>query len=652
MSTREETIKVTGDSSSATAAIDSTTKSVDGLDKKTKVTSKTTAAATKTQQGLATSMKATAAAAAGIVAILAMSAQRYMEADAAMGRLANSQKSAGASAAEVAEQSRVAAESLDNYGITIKQSAEALQKLNDASGDATKAAKDYTLAIDIASQANIDLSSAVNVVAKARNGDVRALAELRGLNKDQAKDLAKVEDATLRTDLAIRALTAAYDGSAKANAGAIDKQAALKAQADELLVSIGDVTVAVGSGASGLVSALTDLVGLTEEGDDFFGMFVSGMGNFADAIRDVQGPLFDIIAGISGLAEGKSIADIISDADSRRAIAEKDRRDRAKKDTAETKKETVDEVTTAIAGEVAKQEAVKKTGEARKKYAAQSRKDAESEARENYADWKRWRDLRDEQEKAADELAFRERVARMKLEGDIRGALEAELANGGATSGETELALTDYDAGVEAMKAELDLRNQIAQLQIDGNEYEAERLAIIRSSMTETEKKLALNTLEAKQNKELTDSIGAYVSAIGGVGKAVTGAFLGGDEAKRASAAIDGAIAGYQAVMAFWTGNYPAAIGLTVASAQAFGVAGAAGGGASKKPSGSGAVAGTPTVDKLASNESSRNQTKPEPQNTTVILNLSTINTVTPESGGAIIDGVDTVLQGIVGGRK
>jgi len=652
MATREETIRVTGDASSATSAIDSATKSVEGLGKKTAATSKAAAAATKTQQGLVASMKATAAQAAGVIAVLALSAQRYMETDAALGRLANSQKAAGATAAEVAEQTRIAAESLDLYGITIQQSSNALQKLNDASGDATKAAKDYALALDIAAQANIKFEDAVNLVAKARKGEVEELKSLRALNKDQAADLGKITDQTKRTDLAIRALTAAYAGSAEANAGAIDKQAAFKAQADELLVGIGDVTVAIGSGASGLVGALAELTGLTEEGDDFFGAFVTGMGNFADAIREVQGPLFDIITGIAGLAEGKSVADIISEADTRRALAEAERRKRQKESSSEAKQETVEEVQTAIKGEVQKQEAAKKTADAKKRYAAQAKKDAETEAKETYADWKRWRDLRDEQEKKSDELAFRERIARLKLEGEIRQALVEELDRGDTTSGEKELALSSFDAGIEKQKQELALREQIAQLQIDGNEYEAERLAILNASMTPGERKLALNALDQKQTEKLIATTTAYVNAIGGVGKAVAGAFLGGDEAKRASAAIDGAIASYQAVMAFWTGNFPAAIGLTTAAASAFAVAGGKGEGGASKPSGGGGAAVAPTVGGFASSEMSRAQAKPEPQNTTVILNLSTINAVNPESGRAISDAVSTELQSVIGGRK
>lgn len=650
MATREESIRVTGDASSATSAIDATTQSVETLDKKTKSASKSAADAAKKQQGFTASLKASAASAAGLVAVLGLATQRYLETDAALGRLSNSQQNAGATAAEIAEQTRVAAEALDAYGITTQQSANALQKLNDASGSATSAARDYTLALDIAAQANIRFEDAVNLIAKARKGEVEELKNLRGLNKDQAQDLGKITDQATRSDLAIRALTAAYEGSAEANASAIDKQAAFKAQADELLVSIGDVTTAVGSGAAGLVGALSEMVGLTESGDDFFGMFVGGMGRFADAIREVQGPLFDIITGIAGLADGKSIADIISEADTRRALAEKKRRDDAKETSKEVKKETVEEVNAVIKGEVIKQEQVKKTAAARKKYAEQSKKDAEAEQKANYDDWKRWRDLRDQQEKERDELAFRERVARMKLEGDLRGALEAELNKSGATAGEKELALTSFDAGVEQQKQELELRERIAQLQIEGNDYEAERLAIINSSMTATEKKLALQELDEKQTADMIAVTNAYVSAIGGVGKAVAGAFLGGDDAKRASAAIDGAIASYQAIMAFWTGNFPAAIGLTTAAASAFAVAGEGGSAAPK--SGGGSASAAPTVGGFSMSETSRAQAKPEPQNTTVVLNLSTINTVTPESGRAIVEGTQRILQSTIGGKK
>jgi len=682
MGTRKETIKITADADGAIGAIDKTSKSAKLLAKETRAAAKEAREAAQKQKAYTDELKKTAAGALVLVAALVATAQKYMETDAAAGRLANAQKSVGATTAEVAAQTEVATHMLGRFGISTLESFNNLQKLTDASGDAGKAARDYTLALDVASQANIDLGAAVELVAKARKGEVEELKKLRGISKDQAQELGKITDESARADFAIRSLSAAYDGSAEANRGAIDEQKVFTAALNEGVVSVGDVTTAIGTAGSGLVGALAEMVGLTDDGASFLTTFTSGLGNFADGIREATQPVLDLVAAggaVGAVFSGKSFATILSEADTQRALAEAARKKGVEERQQNEKKESSEDVAALIKAENERQ-AVKVAAEAAEKQrlakevadkeraAARASSDAASKRKQRAAsDAANWKELlaeidRDEKKDAADaakaaelaeEMAFREEVARMKLRGEIRQALEAELNRGDSTDGEKELALEQFDVNEEALQREIDLRNKIAELILAGNDYEAENVRIMNSSLTASEKSLAFKDRDVKKQKELNESVKAYANAIGGAGKAIAGAFMGSDAAKRTSAAIDGAIASYQAVMALWNQDYPAAIGLTVAAGMAFAVAGGAGGGggggAKSKGTASAAGGGTPPP---SSAEQTRGQSTNAPTSTTLILNLSTLSTVTPESGRALADGINRSVASTIGGRK
>ena len=679
MGTRKETIKITADADGAIGAIDKTSKSAKLLAKETRAAAKEAREAAKKQKAYTDELKKTAAGALVLVAALVATAQKYMEVDAASGRLANAQKDANATTEQVAAQHDAATTALNRFGISTLDSYNNLQKLTDASGDAGKAARDYALAIDIASQANIALDAATNLVAKARKGEVEELKNLRGLSKDQAASLGRITDEAQRSDLAIRALSAAYDGSAEANRGAIDEQKVFTASLEEGVVGIGDVTVAIGAAGVGFVGALAELVGLTEDGATFFSSLTARVGEFADEVREATQPMIDIVSAggsIGALISGRSLAEVVSDADTKRAYAEAARKKGVEERQENEKKESSDDVAAVIKAEEEKQKVnVAAIARAKKIYEdaqaekkareARASSDAASKRKQRAAsDTANWKELlaeidRDEKKDAADaakaaelaeEMAFREEVARMKLRGEIRQALEAELNRGDSTDGEKELALDAFDLNEEALQRERDLRDKIAELILQGNDYEAEKARIMGSTLREAEKALAIKDLDAKKQKELNASINAYATAIGGAGKAIAGAFMGSDAAKRTSAAIDGAIASYQAVMALWNQDYPAAIGLTVAAGMAFAVAGGSGGGGAKsKGTASAAGGGAPPP---SSAEQTRGQSSNAPQSTTLILNLSTLSTVTPESGRALADGINRNVASTIGGRK
>ncbi len=67
-----------------------------------------------------------------------------------------------------------------------------------------------------------------------------------------------------------------YDGPAKINAGAKDQSEILRGQLDELVISFGDVAVAVVTVPSDLVGSVSELNAFTGDDNDLFGTVVCG----------------------------------------------------------------------------------------------------------------------------------------------------------------------------------------------------------------------------------------------------------------------------------------------------------------------------------------------------------------------------------------
>lgn len=565
-----EEIELKGDSRGATDALNETAKAADGLDKNLDKVDKSAGKTTKSAGKMSETMAGNAQVLAFVAAAAAIVVARYAEVDAALGRLNASVSAAGGTQAEYTALVDASSAAARRWGVDTLESAKAQDILVNASGDATTALKDYKLAIDIAAGAGLTVEAAATRIAQARRGEVETLKDLRGFNKELTQDLTAITDQTERSQLAVDLLSASYDGAAEETDGLATSLDAMKAQLLDTATNSGDVVAAVGQ----MGTEFLQVFGIIDEGAGTLEQFSVGLKNFASQIREVT----DFIEVIPGALErwGKE-ENKLTDA----FVAAVGERDKARaleavktKESADTSREaSIDTVQAEIKAVAEESKALKQRG-AQRKAAAAARKRAEQDAARELA----------AAQKEAEERAFREQLARLKLQGEARKALELELAAGNATDSERELALGQFDAQIYALEAERALREEIAQLRLAEDEFGARRLEILSAELTASEELLALKQLEgeisaaagAKEIKSRQEQIAlanAYGQAIKAAAVGILEAAGLSEGAKRAGAAIDAAIAGYNAVMAFASYNIPSGVQYTVAAGMAAQVA-------------------------------------------------------------------------------
>jgi hypothetical protein len=248
-------------------------------------------------------------------------------------KLEQALKNAGASFEEFATPISNAQKKMEQYGFTNAQTQEALGNLTTALKDPKKALDDLSLAADLAKFKHIDLASAATVVARAQEGNLRALKQLGidlpiaasgaakleaahialGKATDNAsaylsahsdavntaskyhdayeKLLGKVEDAQKKVndqstagEKIIKGLSDAIGGQASASAETFaGKMAALKAQSEDVAKNIGMALIPI---LEKLMTAIKDLV-------DWFGKHKA----IAEAVGIVIGTV--LVAAIS-----------------------------------------------------------------------------------------------------------------------------------------------------------------------------------------------------------------------------------------------------------------------------------------------------------------------------------------------------------------
>ena len=91
---------------------------------------------------------------------------------------------------------------------------DALSTYIDLAGTAEISTRDLSSILGVAEQRQLDASKAAEEYAKAKRGDVNALAKLLPLNKEQLKDLNSIEDASERGARATELLSSRYEGAA------------------------------------------------------------------------------------------------------------------------------------------------------------------------------------------------------------------------------------------------------------------------------------------------------------------------------------------------------------------------------------------------------------------------------------------------------
>jgi hypothetical protein len=136
-------------------------------------------------------------------------------------------------------------------GFTTTDTENALSRLTAATHDVQKAQNLMGLAADLARARNIDLSSAVDLLSKAQQGNYTSLVRLGVIGKDAAKNLHSMGDVVAYLNGKFGGQSAAF---AATYAGKID---ALKASANKLQVELGTALIPrLESLASGTISAV------------------------------------------------------------------------------------------------------------------------------------------------------------------------------------------------------------------------------------------------------------------------------------------------------------------------------------------------------------------------------------------------------------
>jgi hypothetical protein len=651
----------------------------DALKQKIALTDKDTDASAKNVKTMGASTAALAG--LGVAALAAASkigdlVRKYAEVDAASGRLANSFKSAGASTEDMARAESIATEMSKRGQASRLESIDSIRLLTDASGNATQAIDDYRLAVDIASQTGKTAAEASDLLSKVRKGEVEELKSMRGLNKELAEDLGKIEDATIKTEIAMQLLSESYDGAAHANAGLIDRQKAFSLTLEEAELAAGNLFGAIGESGTGLVGSFGKLIGVFEDGSDPVRTLTGAFSNFGDAIRDTTRPIQDLVeagGALGALFSGRGLFAVIDEAETKRAksvATSNAAADAVKKETAAVKEQA--DAKTKLAKELAEQEKKKASD------AAKAAKAAEAEA----AKQKREDDAKRARNKAAasEAAALKKQLAEEDEESDRENA--AILAAAEELAGVENLAAARLESDriheesmlrQTQMMEERHLRQQMA---LDLSEEERAALAIqielekelfaIRSSGMEPEamaraENIALLKTEgktlagiAKKDEETANKKKAIYDATVDATASVGAAALEAAGLSNAATALESGIkAAYytgESFAAFAGANIPSGIGFAAAAAQHAIVAGGAlagglgggGGGGSKPSSSSGS-------DRLQ--RSSPVVTNAAAASGATVVNVNTLSYVSPEDARRIGHAEAREARATIGGR-
>ena len=591
------------------------------LDGSTKKASDSSGKQTQSLKKLGAGFAALAAAITVVIAKYYEQLKAWAQTEAALGRLSRQIKKAGAGQYELEKATEMLRKTSARYGIELAENADAYRRLVSATDDVTKATSDYQLALDIASQEGIAVSQAAEAIAKARKGEFEELKRLDSFNKSYVEDLVRMEDRAGATEQAIRRLTDAYDGAAEANRGLEERMSG----AEESFKQIKD-----------------ELVGIV------FQIFELQNHPLTDAFGE-DGFLADVAIGLEkindGLEKSAAITNALRKGDLEKAL----------------------EVARSISEEAAPAEPVPTYDGPI--YGA----DVDVENLKKIGDKVRKQNEKDAREKAQRAKAAAAERARMEREAAAAG----EGAAGGVLASIEEAQAQKEKA--DELQREIDLRNMIAQLRLEGHDLEASLIEIERSKLTSKEQELAAHeaiTRELADQQAIADEQAAKakenqqaiarakmqeVSAYASGAKEIIGLFGDEEKAKRAQALLDGAVFTYKAQAAFFDpllGGPAGAVALAGAAAGAFAVAGGAGGGSVAKKGGAGGSAGGggPTnTPEAAARQSARILAEElnkdsGPRGTTINVNYRGIARPTEQEGRVLGETIRREAQLQVGG--
>lgn len=258
---------------------------------------------------------------AALKTLVVDSTRAFAAQQAAVGRLDRSwSKSTGTAEQYQRAMAEISKRSLE-LGVGYNEQIDALSQLVDQTGNAQTANEDLALAVDIAAQEHRELKDIVELLRKARNGEVDELKNLDGINQDVAQSLAQISDSGERAEVAISRLREAYAGAAEENQGLENRLAALEQGSVRLTAALGKVVVALGDQAGGLIGSTLEYFGILKSEEMTLTNTVTAFENLANAIANVDvAQLVELSAsgGLLGLALGTNdelVAELRSAAD-------------------------------------------------------------------------------------------------------------------------------------------------------------------------------------------------------------------------------------------------------------------------------------------------------------------------------------------------
>ena len=225
--------------------------------------------------------------------------------EASHAKLETALKNAGSSFDQFSSQIGVAQKSMEAYGYTNAQTQEALANLTTATKDPKKALDDLSLAADLAKYKHIDLADAATAVAKAQEGNLKAL-------KQMGIDLPIAAGGALKLQQAHDALSKATDAASaylKAHSDAVDTTSKSHAAYEALLGKVQDAQKKVNDEASAgteIMKGLSDAIGgqAAAQAETFSGKMQALKATSEDVVKNIGMALIPILEKLMEAIKG------------------------------------------------------------------------------------------------------------------------------------------------------------------------------------------------------------------------------------------------------------------------------------------------------------------------------------------------------------
>ena len=255
------------------------------------------------------------AAAVGIGTLSVEMADKFEQSHA---KLEQALKNAGGSFEQYKDQIGVAQKQMEQYGYTNAQTQEALANLTTALKDPKKALDDIGLAADLAKYKHIDLADAATAVAKAQEGNLKAL-------KQMGIDLPIAAGGALKLQQANDALSKATDAASaylKAHSDAVDATSKSHAAYEALLGKVQDAQKKVNDESSAgtkIMQGLSDAIGgqAAKSAETFSGQMLALKAQSEDVAKNIGMALIPILEKLM-----TAIKDVVDWFTKHKAIAE------------------------------------------------------------------------------------------------------------------------------------------------------------------------------------------------------------------------------------------------------------------------------------------------------------------------------------------